>query len=57
MNMFETFCFFWGALFLMVAGQMIISGIIKQDLKLKINGIFNLFISGMWMGIGIFISY
>jgi hypothetical protein len=55
--MFEAFCFFWGALFLMLAGQLIIAGIIKHDVKLKVNGMFNLFISGIWMSIGIFISY
>ena len=55
--MLEAFCYFLGALFLAIGGQTMIAGIKKEDIKLKLNSLFNLCISGVWMIIGILVSY
>lgn len=54
--MFEAFCFLFGAIFLAIAGQTMIDGIARKDIKLKLNSWFTLLISGIWMILGTIIS-
>ena len=53
--MFVVLCFFFAAVFFMMAGLMIITGIRKQDMKLKLTGFLSLGVSLLWIAAGSFV--